>query len=145
MVRNILVPVDMSRYSLKAARTAIQLAAALHARITIIHVVEIHPHFAVPEYLMSKDDRVLKEIRRDVERWLTKIEKMAKSQNVTMKYEILLRSTSVVESIVQYAKRKKMNIIVIGTRGRTGFERLLLGSVAHGVSQHAPCSVMIVR
>ena len=52
---------------------------------------------------------------------------------------------SVIRSIIDYANSKDVDLIVIGTRGRTGLKRLLMGSVANGVIQHAHCSVLLVR
>ncbi len=145
MIKNILVPIDASNYSIKAAKFAVQLAKGLNAGITLIHVVEIHPYFSVPHYLITEDERALKRIRKSIESWFTKIERITKKEKVKTKHEILLQSTSVVESIVQYAKRKNVGLIVMGTKGRTGFRGLLVGSVAQGVSHHAHCSVVIVR
>lgn len=50
-----------------------------------------------------------------------------------------------IDSIVNYAESKKADLIVIGTKGRTGLKRLLLGSVASGVVTHASCPVLITR
>ena len=49
------------------------------------------------------------------------------------------------EVILNYAKEKGVDLIVMGTRGLGGFKKLLLGSVSNGVVSHAPCSVLIVR
>ena len=54
-------------------------------------------------------------------------------------------SESIIESIIDYATRKNIDLIVIGTRGRTGLKRFFMGSVANGVIQHAHCSVLVVR
>ncbi|MEM2760254.1 MAG: universal stress protein [Nitrososphaerales archaeon] len=125
MVRNILVPVDSSKHSLKAAKLAIRLAKGLGAKITLIHVVEIHPYFSVPEYLIAKDEMALMKIRELVEGWLAKIERTANKENVNVRHEILIHSTSVVESIVTYSKRKQIDLIVMGTRGTSGLRGCL--------------------
>jgi nucleotide-binding universal stress UspA family protein len=52
---------------------------------------------------------------------------------------------SIIGSIIDYATDKDIDLIVIGTRGRTGLKRFLTGSVANGVVQHAHCSVLLVR
>jgi nucleotide-binding universal stress UspA family protein len=52
---------------------------------------------------------------------------------------------SVTGSVVQYAERENIDLIVVGTRGRSGFKRLLLGSTASGIVTHAHCPVMVVR
>lgn len=145
MVKTILVPVDDSKYSFKAAQFAIGLAKGLRAKILLIHVVEIYPYFAVPEYLMQEDDPGLKRIRKRVESIFKKIEGIAKKQKVPIQTDILLRSRSPAESIITYAKRKRVDLIVMGTKGSTGFKKILIGSVAQKVSEHAHCSVLIAR
>jgi len=52
---------------------------------------------------------------------------------------------SIIESIIEYATQRNIDLIVIGTRGRTGLKRFFIGSVANGVVQHAHCSVLLVR
>ena len=145
VVMKLLVPVDESKHSAKAAEFSIKLAKGLGANITLIHVLEIYPYYAIPPYLMTEDHEGLKEIRGKVNDWFKKIDGSAKKQKVKVNHEVLLRSTTVVESIVQYAKRKKVDLIVIGTMGRSGFRKLVVGSVAQGVSQRAHCSALIVR
>jgi nucleotide-binding universal stress UspA family protein len=58
---------------------------------------------------------------------------------------IVEESTSVEAAIVDNAEREDVNLIVIGTRGRTGFKKLLLGSVALGVITYSHCPVMVVK
>ncbi len=141
----LLVGVDESKYSAKAAEFSIKLAKGLGANITLIHIVGIYPYFAIPQYLLKEDDKGLKAIREKVKGWFNKIDSSAKRQNVKINHEVLMRSTTVVESIVEYAKRKKVNLIVMGTMGRKGLRKLAVGSVAQGVSQRAHYSVLIVK
>ena len=94
---------------------------------------------------MKEDDKGLKAIREKVKGWFNNIDRSAKKQNVKINHEVLMRSTTVVESIVEYVKRKKVNLIVRGTMGRKGVRKLVVGSVAQGVSQRAHCSVLIVK
>jgi nucleotide-binding universal stress UspA family protein len=70
---------------------------------------------------------------------------MARNENVMeLKTELFTDEKSIIESIIDYAT-SKVDLIVIGTRGRTGLKRFLTGSVVNGVVQHAHCSVMIIR
>jgi nucleotide-binding universal stress UspA family protein len=59
--------------------------------------------------------------------------------------ETILDVASAADSIVNFAESKKADLIVIGTKGRTGLKRLLLGSVASGVVTHASCPVLVTR
>jgi len=52
---------------------------------------------------------------------------------------------SVIESILDYATSKEIDLIVVGTKGRTGLKRLLMGSIANGIVQHAQCPVLLVK
>jgi nucleotide-binding universal stress UspA family protein len=59
--------------------------------------------------------------------------------------QVIATDTSIVGAIVEYAEREKIDLIVIGTRGRSGFKKLLLGSVPSGVVTYATCPVMVVK
>jgi nucleotide-binding universal stress UspA family protein len=61
-----------------------------------------------------------------------------------VKTEIFIDAKSITESIIEYATRKNIDLIVIGTRGRAGLKRFFMGSIANGVVQHAHCSVLLV-
>ena len=65
--------------------------------------------------------------------------------NILLQTEVVVTATSIVSAIVEYAKNKNVNLIVIGTRGRSKFKKLLLGSVASGVIAEATCPVMVVK
>ena len=85
-------------------------------------------------------------IKDKVESWFDKVKHIAKAEDIVdVKTEIFIDVKSVIESIIDYASRKNIDLIVIGTRGRTGLKRFLLGSIANGVVQHAHCSVLLVR
>jgi len=63
---------------------------------------------------------------------------------VSIKTKILI-SHSIVKTITSFSKSQKYDLIVIGSHGRTGFDKLLLGSVASGVSQKSPCPILITK
>ena len=64
---------------------------------------------------------------------------------IHLKTQVVVSPLSITGSIVQYAERENIDLIVVGTRGRSGFKRLLLGSTASGIVTHAHCPVMVVR
>jgi nucleotide-binding universal stress UspA family protein len=70
---------------------------------------------------------------------------MAAEYGVKVSSETLLNVASVVDAIAEYARSHGADLIVIGTRGRTGMKRMLLGSVASGVVAHSTCPVLVVR
>lgn len=146
MIKKILVPIDASDCSFAAANYAIGLAKMSDASIVLIHVVERHPYYSLPYYLTAGADQVLeKDIKKAAESWFAKIKEIAKEQNVNIKHDIMFGSRSVIESIVSYAEESKVDLIVMGTKGATGFKKLLMGSVARGVIDHARYPVLLVR
>ncbi len=143
-IKTILLPIDGSDASFKAVEYAIKIAKMEKARIIAIHAIGIPMY--IPEYsstvlLPSYYD----EAKKIADEWMGKVVEMAKLENVELKKEIVMDIVSVVDAIVAYAKKQNADIIVIGTRGRTGLKKFLLGSVAYGVVMHAHCPVLVVR
>jgi nucleotide-binding universal stress UspA family protein len=108
--------------------------------------------FLVPPGTHSQDN-ILEEKRREARKWLDEVEKstldvLKKAEYVKVKFrsEIIEDPFSKVENaILNCAESENVDLIVIGTRGRSGFRGMLLGSVASAVLSYARCPVMIVR
>jgi nucleotide-binding universal stress UspA family protein len=84
--------------------------------------------------------------RHEVEEKLfSEIREKAKENNVDLQTDVIVTARSIVAEIVTYAESKNFNLIIIGTRGKTGLKRMLLGSVASGVVTYAHCPVLVVR
>ena len=75
---------------------------------------------------------------------ISNFEKIARKKEIPFSFKIF-EGRSVVEKIVSYAKLKKIDLIVMGSHGRTGFDRLVLGSVANGVAHRVRCPILIVK
>ena len=58
---------------------------------------------------------------------------------------MFIAEESIVSEIIEFAERENIDLIIMGTRGRTGFKKLLLGSVASGVVNFAHCPVLVIR
>jgi nucleotide-binding universal stress UspA family protein len=143
-IRNILVPIDGSECSLDAAKYTTRIAKNENAQLFCIHVMTKVPY----GYTDSPPaiDEYFKDIEEKVQSWFDKVRDMAKTEGITkLKTENFADVKSVIGSIIDYANSSDVDLIVIGTRGRTGLKRLLMGSVAKGVIQHAHCSVLLVR
>ncbi|MEM2760991.1 MAG: universal stress protein [Nitrososphaerales archaeon] len=140
-VKKILVPIDGSEASLRTAKYALMLANQLNAPIVLLHVISI-PQF--PRYFKSVD-QYYKVARIEAESWFDVIKNLPESKNLKITTKIITGAISVVESIIEYARNEDVRLIIIGTRGRSRFTRLLLGSVASGVVTHADCPVLLVK
>ena len=82
-----------------------------------------------------------KERARDV---LTHGMELAESHGIKARGE-LIEAGSIVQAIIEFATAEKANLIVVGTRGMTGFKKLILGSVSSGLVSHSECPVLVVR
>ena len=91
-------------------------------------------------------DRYYEDLEEKVQSWFGKVRDMARNEGISeIKTKTFSNVKSITESIIDYAAKNNMDLIVIGTRGRTGLKRFLMGSVANGVVQHAHCPVLLVR
>ena len=146
-IRKILVAVDGSNPSLIASNYAIDLAKKNDAELMILHVIDpsySELGFAIsprPEKLQQVATRVLKKREGIVD----KVKQKARENKVNVKSDITGGNTSVVKEIVEYAENNKVDMIVIGSRGKTGFKKMLLGSVASGVVTYSHCPVLVVK
>lgn len=140
-INKILLPIDGSEASFKTAKYATALANQLGASVIILHVITV-PDF--PRYLKSIDV-YYEEAKKEVESWFDMIADFWQSKNLKIKTKIATGAFSVVESIVEVADKENVDIIIIGSRGRSQFKKLLLGSVTNGVVTHAKCPVLVVK
>lgn len=143
-IKRILVPIDGSSYSLRAARYAIEVSKLQKAQIICIHVVEPLPYSV--DIISLAADEYSQEIAKQAQKWFEEIIKFAKEKGIDdVKTEVIRDTGSIVNRIVKYATDTSIDLIVIGTEGKTGLKRLLLGSIANGITQHAHCPVLLIR
>jgi len=148
-LRRLLVAVDASPNAARAGNEAVMLAEKFNAELIVLHAVPIPSYtFAqaevgsvAPSMFQEYYEAAQKEGKLAVDEVVTS----AKSKNVKATGVILGPAVSIVETIIDYAAKNNVDLIVVGTRGRTGFKKLLLGSVSTGVLAHADCSVLVVR
>ena len=143
LFQNILVPIDLSNQSTRAFEVALDLAKKYNSEITILTCLEVDAQHHL-YYESRASSQLIKKQSKVVKKHFEKLESLAKKNNVSVKSQILT-SGSAVSNIVTFAKSKKYDLIVIGSHGRTGFNKWLLGSVANGVSQKTNCPVLIVK
>lgn len=143
-LKKILVPLDGSDCSMRAAQYAIELAKLQKAQIVCIHILDRMPYGF--EFSGSSIEDYLQSVENQSNMWFNKVIKMAESQGIKDVKAVFFRDIrSIVDTIVNYASNSSIDLIVIGTRGRTGLQKVLMGSVANGVSQHAHCPVMLIK
>ncbi|HEX5185697.1 MAG TPA: universal stress protein, partial [Nitrososphaeraceae archaeon] len=114
--------------------------------ITVIELAKLNlsTFIAAPTYGLED----LEEKKKQAKQWISETEKLFKdkSENIEFKSDILENPTLKVSSlIIDYAEREKVDLIVVGNRGRHGFKRLLLGSVASDIVTYSHCPVLVVK
>jgi nucleotide-binding universal stress UspA family protein len=141
MIKNILCPVDRSPSSLQAFSYAIALARWQGARLSLLEVIEA----AAPtgRSRVPDDDDVPEEMRAALERDLRRV--LTARRAFDVKARILMRKGNVVQEILAQAKASRADLVVIGSHGRGGVQRLVLGSVAEKLLRLATCPVLTVR
>jgi nucleotide-binding universal stress UspA family protein len=142
----ILVAFDGSPDSLKAAKRASALASEFGASLLIVHAYSV-PSIAYggPGPMPLVDFKTLEDSARTKARETLEKGRVACEQEGIHAKAELLEATSIVQAIVELAVKEGVDLIVMGTRGMTGFKKLLVGSVSDGVVSHAHCSVLVVR
>jgi nucleotide-binding universal stress UspA family protein len=147
----IVVPIDGSENSFHASSLAIDMAAKYGAELLIIHILHMNPNLQALGYYGLSDtsdvaEKYIGAARKEAAPWFERIKLEAQSKNISqIKSEAISGSLSIVGEIANYAEENNADLIVIGSRGRTGFKKMLLGSVASGVITYAPCPVLVVK
>jgi len=148
-IRKILVTIDGSENSKKAAEYAGSLAKKYNAQLIILYVLYSELGFAYSNLLGVSTPKAIEDAletqKKDVQKWFDEIRSKLKNTNISVTDKIIISVSSIVGEIIGFADKEKVDLIILGTRGRTGFKKLLLGSVAEGVVTHSSCPVMVVR
>jgi nucleotide-binding universal stress UspA family protein len=148
MFKHILLPTDGSKLSDRAIQRGIELAEALGARVTTVHVIPefrimADESFVLPNTVDIKR-RYEKESKARAEKLLDKIGERARAAGV--KYEGVAVSGDVpYEQIIDAAKKRKCDLILMASHGRRGLSGLLLGSETSKVLTHSKIPVLVVR
>ena len=147
-VKNILIPVDFSDFSIYALKYGAVLARQFEAKILLLHVISqewLDEMKAVqyfggaidsPEELLAKKkhyvtERIVKIIKEEID-------------EVSLEEKLIVVGIPA-EEIIRLAEEREIDLIIVGTHGRSGLSKVFMGSVAQRVVRRAPCSVLCVR
>ena len=138
MLSNILVAVDGSDSAKKAFEKSIYIAQRCGSKIDLVHVVQCE----VGGDSASTFERI-EEPKEKATKMLEEYRVQAAKNNVPIKITVMQGDPA--KAIIEFARGKNYDLIIMGTRGRTAFQELLIGSVSQKVMHHASCPVMVVR
>jgi len=145
----ILVPMDGSDYSFKAAEYAIDIARRYESEITLISIVASKVRYGASSGVFGAiPPSYLNKYENEAKKWFNRVLIMAEKDGLKIKKiktNVITTPLSIVSTIIRYAQKDKADLIVIGTKGITGFKKMLVGSVASGVVTYAHCPVLVTR
>jgi len=140
-LKNVLCPIDHSDCSKEALKYAVTLAMRDKAKLLLLHIIDIRS-FSEGLEAMSKpllDEETLEQLRAKL------LDCIPEEIRDDMDVEAIVAQGIPFAEIISTAKEKKIDMIVIGSHGRTGLSHMMLGSVSEKVVRKAPCPVLTVR
>ena len=144
--KRILVPVDGSRASQRGLREAIRLARGQKASLQLVHVVDEHTVLVSGAEVGPYMTNLMLELRKQGQKVLRSAEAQVRRQGLKCTGVLLeAHDRPAADLIVRQARKSRADLIVIGTHGRRGLRRLIMGSDAEQVVRTAPAPVMLVR
>jgi nucleotide-binding universal stress UspA family protein len=144
--KRILVPVDGSRASQRGLREAIRLAKGRQASLQLVHVVDEHTVLVSAAEVGPEMVNLMLELRKRGSQLLRSAEALVRRNGLKCTAFLLEAQTGpAADLIVRQARKSGADLIVIGTHGRRGLRRLIMGSDAEQIVRTAPVPVMLVR
>ncbi len=142
----ILVAIDGSKYSEKGVEYAKSISEKFGSELILLTVLDFsfknYPStiLTAPTYGIKKFNNMKESIEKYHKNILSDLEK----EKIKAR-SIILEESTTVKTIVELSEKEKIDLIIINTRGRTGFKKLLMGSTASGVVTYSHCPVMVIR
>ena len=142
MYTRILIATGGSPWSDAAAAYAIALAAQMRAELRVLAVLNVSGVYAMPDVLASSE-LLMESVEQQGQQMLAHT--TARATDAGVPHIGILKWGNVAETILQTATEEQCDLIVLGSRGLTGFKRLMLGSISNAVAAKAQCPVLVVK
>jgi nucleotide-binding universal stress UspA family protein len=145
----IMVGIDGSEESINAADYAIAISNKYNAELIAINILTSDIGYAYSSPGVESPPLTVKEIillaEDEAKKWFDEIKEKADESGIRFKSETIMAKKSAASTILDYAEEQNINLIVVGTRGRSGIKKMLLGSVASDLVTYAACPVLVVK
>ncbi len=144
--KKILVPYDESDYSDKALEYALDLKKIYKSKIFVLHIIS-----SGMRYDLIGNDGNRTSLQLDNKMSVEEIEvfqslkKQLKKFKARLDIKVVIATKSISAEIIDFAEKNNIDLIVMGSKGRTGFKKLLLGSVASDVIAYANCPIIVIK
>lgn len=144
MYRKILLPTDGSKFADDAADQALWLASVSGAEIIVLSVIETN--FVVGLPAVETTESITNMLKKEAERNIKKVTDKAIKEEYEIKITSMIEEGSPSKKILEISEEiDDIDLIVLGTSGKSGFDRFILGSVANNVVRSAKCTVLVVN
>ena len=146
-ISNILVAIDGSENSLRAADYAINLSSKFKADLTVLTILDTSlkhlssTFLTAPTYGIKDPDKQKIKTNKHHEN----LRLIGEKSGISVRSEIISSSISPVGTIVDYIENNKIDLVIVGSRGLGGFKKLILGSIASGLISYSKCPVLVVK
>ena len=150
----VLVAIDGSISLTHTIDYAISIAMKNNSQLVILYVIDVYKYPYLPSSIILAptfgSEKYLEE-RNEAEEQMNKIKEKYKQKTKNnidskeLKTEIVEGAKSAATTIMEYAESENIDLIIIGSRGRTSFKKLLLGSVSSDIIKNAHCAVLVIR
>ena len=146
MFKHILLGTDGSAASEHAATLAVGLARTHHAKLTALYVVDPYPYLGIGETNPMGFQAYMAAAQQHAAQAHAKVEALCQRSEPPVALEVrLVEDVTAMRGIVDMAQESHADLVVVGSHGRTGISRLMLGSVAAQVVAHSPVPVLVAR
>ena len=150
LIKKVMVAVDGSKSSINAAQGAVFVAEKYSACLIALNVIPSEVRFEYNEYGITAGfsgsfHADVKDALEKGQSLVDEVKKMASIRSINVQTDVIIAIRSIVDEIVGYAVRENIDLIVVGTRGMSGIDKILLGSTASGILSHSYCPVLIIK
>ena len=138
-IRQILLPVDFSEFSAVAFETALEIAGKISAEITLLHVID--PIYGFATEVEAMDEELIKNANKNLQN-LKSLKSETNYSSITVKTLVLKGKT--VPKIVHEIRSTEPDLVVMGSKGKTGLKKILFGSIASSIMLESPSPVLVL-
>jgi nucleotide-binding universal stress UspA family protein len=137
-----MVPVDFTSHTNKLVEYAVFIARSLDAGVTFVHIAE---SFSGYEMLMVHPsfDKISAELKEKAEQLMANLVDDNREGLAAVTGEVMIGDPA--EKLLEYAEKEDFDMMIVGTHGTRGLEKVLMGSVADRLAQNSPCPILIVN
>ena len=145
----IMVGIDGSEESINAADYAIAIANKYNGKLIAINVLTSDIGYAYSSPGVESPPLTIKEIillaEDEAKIWFDKIKDKADKSGIRFRSETIMAKGSAASTMLDYAEEQSIDLIIVGTRGRSGIKKMLLGSIASELVTYAACPVLVAK